>query len=223
MPMHDDDALSRLIHREATRHVPPAGLAEQIRAGLRASAPAAAPVLAAPALPWRRWLEAVLMFGAGAAVAAVVLMNVALPGAADHTGDEIAASHVRSLLEGHLTDVASTDRHTVKPWFAGKLDYAPPVQDLADQGFPLIGGRLDVIQARPVAALVYRDQKHVINVFVWPAAEHATKVEARQGFSLAAWSQAGMQFWAVSDATPQELQSFTQALRMRIDTAARTP
>ncbi|HEY4068899.1 MAG TPA: anti-sigma factor [Burkholderiaceae bacterium] len=220
MPMQDDDALSRLIHREAVRHAPPAGLAERIRAELRAAAPSAAPARAAPALPWRRWLEAVLVFGAGAAVTALVLLNVALPGAIDRTGDEIAAGHVRSLLDAHLTDVASTDRHTVKPWFAGKLDYSPPVQDLADLGYPLIGGRLDVVHQRPVAALVYRDHQHVINVFVWPASEHTGKAESLQGFSLVAWSQGGMQFWAVSDAAPQELQAFSQALRTRIDAAA---
>jgi anti-sigma factor RsiW len=173
MPTPDDDALGMLIRREATRHAPPAALAERIAADVRAAA-AKTP---APRRPWRRWFDAALVFGAGAATAWLVLASVTLPGTTDHTGDEIAASHVRSLMASHLTDVASTDRHTVKPWFAGKLDFSPPVHDLAEQGYALTGGRLDVIGGRPVAALVYREREHVINLFVWPAAASAASAQ----------------------------------------------
>jgi len=224
MSTPDDDSLSALIRREATRHAPPAGLAERIAADLRAATPSAAATT--PALRTRarrRWFDAALVFGAGAATAWLLLASVTLPGAADRLGDEIAGSHVRSLMAAHLTDVASSDRHTVKPWFAGKLDFSPPVHDLAAQGYALTGGRLDVIGGRPVAALVYREREHVINLFVWPAPAGAPSTQTRQGFSLAAWTQGGMQFWAVSDASPQDLQGFAQALRTRIDAAASTP
>ena len=215
MPMHDDELLSPLIRREATRHAPPAGLAERIAAELRASLPAAP--RRAHRSAWRRWLDGALVFGAGAATAWVVLGSVLLPAPTDRTGDEIAASHVRSLMASHLTDVTSTDRHTVKPWFAGKLDFSPPVHDLAEQGYALTGGRLDVIDGRPVAALVYRERQHVINVFVWPAPAHPATAQTRQGFNLAGWVQNGMQFWVVSDASAPDLQAFAQALRARID------
>ena len=215
MPVPDEDGLSALIRREATRHAAPAGLAERIAADLRA---AAAPAAVAPtrARRWRRWLDAALVFGAGAATAWLVLARVALPGPADAIGDEITASHVRSLMAAHLTDVASTDRHTVKPWFAGKLDFSPPVTDLAAQGYALAGGRLDVIGGRPVAALVYQERQHVINLFVWPAPAGRTSAQTRQGYSLVGWAQGGMQFWAVSDASAPDLQAFAQALRERI-------
>jgi len=224
MSTPDDDSLSALIRREATRHAPPVGLAERIAADLRAATPSPAATTPPPRTrPWRRWFDAALVFGAGAATAWLLLASVALPGAADRLGDEIAGSHVRSLMAAHLTDVASSDRHTVKPWFAGKLAFSPPVHDLAAQGYALTGGRLDVIDGRPVAALVYREREHVINLFVWPAPADAPSAQTRQGFSLAAWTQGGMQFWAVSDASPQDLQGFAQALRARIDAAANTP
>ena len=251
MPMHDDDddvlGLGSMIRREATRHAAPAGLAERIAAELRASAaparatasteaeahaasptpsptPARTPARAsAAARPWRRWLESVLVFGAGAATAWALVGSVLLTPASDRIGDEIAASHVRSLLATHLTDVASTDRHTVKPWFAGKLDFSPPVHDLAAQGYALSGGRLDVIAGRSVAALVYRDHDHVINLFVWPAQSgHAmtTQTQTRQGYNITGWAQNGMQFWAVSDASAPELQGFSRTLQARIASGA---
>ena len=224
MSTPDDDSLSALIRREATRHASPAGLAERIAADLRAATPSAAATTPPPRTrTWRRWFDAALVFGAGAATAWLLLAGVALRGTADRVGDEIAGSHVRSLMAAHLTDVASSDRHTVKPWFAGKLDFSPPVHDLAAQGYALTGGRLDVIGGRPVAALVYREREHVINLFVWPAPASAASAQARQGFSLAGWTQAGMQFWAVSDASPPDLQAFAQSLRTRIDSGAATP
>ena len=225
MSTPDDDALSALIRHEATRHAPPAGLAERIAADVRAATAGAAVMPPQVRVrPWRRWFDAALVFGAGAATAWLVLGSVVmLPGATDRTVDEVAASHVRSLMAAHLTDVASTDRHTVKPWFAGKLDFSPPVHDLAAQGYALSGGRLDVIGGRTVAALVYRERGHVINLFVWPAPAHAADAQTRQGFSLAGWTQSGMQFWAVSDASPQDLQAFAQTLRAQIAAAAGPP
>ena len=159
------------------------------------------------------------------ALALVLLMALvvwrAVPGLRP-SGDELLAqeivsNHVRSLqLEGHRTDVISSDQHTVKPWFDGKLDFAPPVKDFSSQGFPLLGGRLEYLNNRAVAALVYQRQKHFINLYIWPAepanatGELATK---RQGYNLLHWSNSGMNYWAVSDLNGVELHEFARLVQ----------
>jgi anti-sigma factor RsiW len=161
-----------------------------------------------------RWIGTAAVLASVVIVTWVVARGLARPSADDLLAQEVVASHVRSLMPAHLTDVASTDQHTVKPWFAGKLDFSPLVVDLADQGFPLIGGRLDYLDNQPVAALIYRRQLHVINLFIWPSTSTAgTQVEARQGYQLVHWSQSGMEYWAVSDLNAAELQMFAQLLQ----------
>src|SRR5256885_16555204 len=151
-----------------------------------------------------------------AAAAIVVLALVPFlrgPSGDDLLAREVISSHVRSLMANHLADVPSSDQHTVKPWFAGKLNFSPPVEDLARQEFPLIGGRLDYLDNRPVAALIYQRQKHFINLFVWPAgpgAEKAMNTISRQGYHLLHWLDSEFNYWAVSDISEKELQEFQQ-------------
>jgi anti-sigma factor RsiW len=134
---------------------------------------------------------------------------------------EVVSAHLRSLQAGHLTDVLSTDQHTVKPWFNGRLDVAPPVVDLTAQGFTLIGGRLDYVDARPIGAIVYRRRQHVINLFVAQTASterKAAKIETIQGFNIRRWSDHGLNYWAVSDLAADELAEFGD----KFETAMRT-
>jgi anti-sigma factor RsiW len=128
----------------------------------------------------------------------------------DPLPQNIVSDHIRSLIGTHLLDVPSTDQHTVKPWFNGKLDFSPEVKDFASQGFPLIGGRLEYLMDRPVAALVYQRRQHIINVFTWPATSTA-KTErsfARNGYVALHWNHGSMTFWAVSDISSVELSQF---------------
>jgi anti-sigma factor RsiW len=128
---------------------------------------------------------------------------------------EVVSSHIRSLMASHLMDVASTDQHTVKPWFNGKLDFSPPVSDFSTSGYPLIGGRLDYLRGRPVAALVYQRRKHFINVFAWPDEETAdseTHPRTQQGYHVIHETHGGMAYWIVSDLNPEELSAFARLL-----------
>ena len=132
----------------------------------------------------------------------------------DAVANELIDSHLRSLLADHLTDVASSDKHTVKPWFAGRTELSPPGVDLAAEGFPLVGGRLDLIEGKPVPALVYRAGKHVINVFVMPDEAHEfAETVTRRGYTLRHWNHGDLGYWAVSDAAPDEFAKFEHAFR----------
>src|SRR5262249_992225 len=147
--------------------------------------------------------------------ACALLFTAILPRGVD-ISEQVAESHVRSLMADHLTDVASTDHHTVKPWFAGRLDFSPPVYDLAAQGFPIVGRRVDCLAGRQVAAVVYRHGDHVINLYVWPAgARDAAPAPpgARQGYNVRHWTDNDMSYWAVSDLNPRELETFETLVR----------
>ena len=191
---------------------PPAHLQRRVRAAVRQAHRAETHTRV---WPWRGLSTA-------AAVAAVALLVWALmpiltgPSVNDRLTRELMAGHVRSLMANHLTDVASSDQHTVKPWFEGKLDFSPPVIDLADQGFPLVGGRLDYVDNRPVAALVYQRHQHVINLFIWPSPPDAEKGEqlvTQQGYHLLHWARSGLNYWAVSNLNMGELQAFVQRVQ----------
>lgn len=162
------------------------------------------------AWPWR----GLATFGAGAALAAAILLTVLPLGRSDIVAS-LVDDHVRALQPGHLLDVVSTNRHTVKPWFDGRLDFAPPVKDLAAGGFPLVGGRLDYLQGRSVAVLVYSHGKHVIELFIWPASGRSgvPARAGRDGYNVLHWDANAMSFSAVSDLEPSGLEEFARDWR----------
>ncbi|HUL40451.1 MAG TPA: anti-sigma factor [Burkholderiales bacterium] len=205
-------AMRSAIRERASYYAEPKYLEARIRAALPKPRKKTI-VFGQPGLGWLR-------FAASMAFAAVITWGVALHFNAanqeQRLTDEIISGHVRSLMGDHLADVASSDQHTVKPWFNGKLDFSPEVLDLTAQDFPLVGGRLDYINDRPVAALVYRHRKHYINLFVWPVESGENSVarsESERGYSLIHWRNSGMQFWAVSDLNATELMQFAGLLQ----------
>jgi anti-sigma factor RsiW len=163
-------------------------------------------------LNWN-WLTATTTGLATACLTLLLTVTLTRPAAQQQFAQEIVSSHIRSLMASHIMDVVSTDQHTVKPWFNGKLDFSPPVKDLAGQGFPLIGGRLDYLGGRSVAALVFQRNKHLINLFIWPVTAKDSEpvpLTPINGYNLIHWSEANMTFWAVSDLNGKELMEFVQ-------------
>jgi mycothiol system anti-sigma-R factor len=219
----------RAISNGAPYYKAPAELRERIRASLQEEiakeprrnvaedAPAGQRRTIPSAISWS-WLALAAAIIFAAIIAFNVMPRLQRPGSDQFLATQLIASHARSLLANHLTDVASTDQHTVKPWLDAKLDFAPPVVDLSSEGFPLIGGRLDYLDNRPVAALVYQRRKHFINLFVWPAASDAAKAPktmTRQGYQLLHWTDSDFNYWAVSDVNVDDLQSFRQQFETR--------
>ena len=205
-------AVRSLLRGEGVRHTAPDSLRQRI-----ADLPELSPARSRNMLP--DWL-APGMVGALAASLAIL----ALPGTGETSmiDQQLVSSHVRSLQPGHLTDVQTTNQHIVKPWFNGKIDFAPPVPELADKGFPLAGGRLDSINGKTVAAIVYHRRLHTVNLFVWPAEESRGRSSVEDGFALAEWSEDGLRFAAVSDIPAQELQQFEAEYRKRSNLAPAT-
>ena len=164
------------------------------------------------------WLRIGSAFASIVALCLVVWLVIPMrskPSSGDLLAKEIVSDHIRSMLVEHKTDVQSSNQHTVKPWFDGKLEFAPQVTDLSDKGFPLVGGRLDYIDNRRVAVLVYQREKHFINLFTWPTDEKDTapRLDTMQGFNMLHWNHNGMAYWAVSDLNMDELRAFSDLLR----------
>jgi anti-sigma factor RsiW len=205
------------LKQHMTRYKAPPGLERRIRHAIaQESGGKAARWTARLSALFTRALPLGLSFACGLLVAVSVVTLRGGSQGEEGIEQQVVAAHVRSLMVDHLFDVASTDQHTVKPWFTGKLDFAPPVTDLAEVGFPLVGGRLDYVNDRAVAALVYRRRGHTINVFVMPASDASAGPRATSqmhGFQVAEWQQGGMRFWAVSDISPHDMQQFELAMR----------
>jgi len=201
--------LRKTVKQDVLYFTAPTELRQRIKAGLPSRRRA---IAQQPAWSWN-WLTTAVSGAFALCLALLLMVMQTHPSSEQQLEREIVSSHVRSLMPGHSLDVASSDQHTVKPWFNGKLDFSPPVKDLAAQEFPLVGGRLDYVGGRSVAALVFQRHKHIINVFVWPVSEEnslPTVITPRQGYNLIRWCDAGMIFWAVSDLNQKELMEFGQ-------------
>jgi anti-sigma factor RsiW len=193
----------------------PKELEAKIRAGLRSAERDQDRAIRREWFPhWRDW--------AIAASAVILLVSSALlfrtvrrPPASEFLADQVVSSHIRSLMANHLTDVISSDQHIVKPWFSGKLDFAPVIKDLSSKGFPLVGGRLDYLDNRPVAALVYKRRQHTINLFLWPSPESDSGPRniTIKGYNVVHGTKSHMAYWAVSDLNTAELNEFVKDQR----------
>jgi len=208
-----------IVARDAAYYRAPGALKARIEALVDAEAAVAREPRARPRWNWS-WGMGWMGPAVAAAVAGVLAWNVAMMKVAGHQdqllAQDVTAAHVRSLmLDNHLNDVVSTDQHTVKPWFEGKIDFAPRVEELRDCGFPLAGGRLDYLDGRPVAAMTYRRRLHVVNLFEWPSRETSRDVQVSSinGYALARWSEGGLQYWAVADIAPDDIREFARCLR----------
>jgi anti-sigma factor RsiW len=206
---HNAQTLKKMLKQDALFFTAPKELRRAIKAELRSQVETKS--------RWSfwnwNWLTTAATGVATACLALMLTLSLTRPSAQQRLTQEIVSSNIRSLMANHMLDVVSTDQHTVKPWFNGKLDFSPPVKDLAAQEFPLIGGRLDYIGSRSVAALVFQRHKHVINLFIWPANGkdmNPAGSAAIQGYNVIHWAKAEMTFWAVSDLNEKELMEFVQ-------------
>ncbi len=203
-------SLGSAITNSAPAYRAPAHLRKNVRAALRRELKGEQPSFS----PW------LILAGAACALLIVgaVLFQSGHTSRTDAFADQVIANHIRSLLATHLVDVASSDQHTVKPWFEGKIDFAPTVTDFASQGFPLVGGRLDYLGGRTVAALVYQRNKHPINLFIEPAGSTSDRPPGainRRGYNILHWTRSGMDYWAISDLNKTELEQFAALVRQQ--------
>jgi anti-sigma factor RsiW len=201
-------SLSQLVREAAPYYAAPDRLSRRIRASVQ-ERDAAPPRQVAGA--WWDWLRPAALVAATAVVTWIAAPQLQRPPATDLLADEVISSHARATLTGHGTAVASSERHTVKPWLTSRLDFSPPVANLEAEGFPLIGARLDYVDRRPVGVLVYRRRQHVIDVFVWPDDERSAPASlelSKRGYQVLHWTDRGMRFWAISDLNAAELKTF---------------
>ena len=203
-------ALGAAIRKNVSYHRMPAALRARVRASLAGgrSAPPRA------RFAWPRWLQLGAVVATTAAVTAAITLQFAAPNADDALLAQIVASHARATVTAHQIDVASTDRHTVKPWLSAKLDFSPRVVDLADAGFPLRGGRVDYVDHRPVAVLVYTARQHVIDLYAWPASAARERAYAKNGYNVVSFRDGDLAYWAISDLNAADLRTFTEKFKM---------
>jgi anti-sigma factor RsiW len=204
-------ALKNLIQNANLRYAAPDDLKRNVRAALQLPSEA-------KARPQRRWYQMPALGWAAAPVLCALLLAAAVfwyrGQKEQQVAQQVVDSHIRSLLANHLADVPSSDQHTVKPWFNGKISFSPKVVDLSNKGFPLVGGRLDYVDNQTVAALVYRRRGHVINLFAYPSTGRSRPaMSERRGYNIIRWEADGLECWAVSDLNPQELQEFVGLLK----------
>ena len=197
-------------------HTAPASLQRRVTSGIRKASKSEATPRAPLVKPWR-WIAVATSVALVLVVSWIVVRLSAGPSPDEVLAREVVSNHVRSLMVSHIADVPSSDQHTVKPWFNGKLDFSPPVIDLDEQGFGLVGGRLDYLDSRAVAALVYKRKQHVINLFIWPTDEsdRSGQTATHQGYNVIHWCQTDMSYWAVSDLNSIELREFVQLARSK--------
>lgn len=207
-----DDYARLQQQQSAIRAIPPYQAPPELHAAIRRRLARAAEPSSAPRPFWRPLAIAASLLFAASVTWNIVQLRTSAP--QPELAENILDSHIRSLIGTHLLDVESTDQHTVKPWFNGRLDFSPQVKDLAADGFPLIGGRADYLNSRAVAALVYQRRKHIINLFTWPAAlsTSAPASFSRNGYNELHWTSGGMTYWAISDVGLSELDQFRQLL-----------
>jgi anti-sigma factor RsiW len=205
-------ALRSVLTEASLYNEAPKGLEDRVRSELRKASKDSK----SAALGGWRWRAVAASLPIMATLAWALVAIPRAPSGDEVVNQEVVSAHVRSLMAEHLTDVASSDRHTVKPWFNGKLDFSPEVNDLATDGYPLVGGRLDYIGGRGVVALVYRRGNHPINVFIWPepdARDGGDGESSLRGYNVIRWRRSGMRYWAVSDLNLPELRELTRDLQ----------
>jgi anti-sigma factor RsiW len=203
------DTLRTQLRENLVRYTAPDALRSRMHAQIVLYDAAASSVLRRP---WRRWPMAIAAGLLIAVASSGVTLAVARRYVVPPVANELVASHIRSLMPGHLTDVVSSNQHNVKPWFNGRVDMSPTVPDLSANGFPLVGGRLDYVNGRAVPVIVYSRRSHLINVYEWPESA-ATHFEPRNvnGYHLVEWYRSGIEYWAVSDLNDEELNAFVRA------------
>ena len=215
--LENQKALRDALRRSSLAYAAPTALRDRIQSSLRASSgiEVQEPKINWPSVHIWQWAGAVAVLALFSLSGWQLTARLRTPSSDQRISAEVFSSHARSLEANHLIDVVSSDQHTVKPWFDTKLDFSPPVENLASEGFPLVGGRLDYLEGREVAALIYQRREHFINVFVWPSptgSKSTEAIESREGYNIMRWSRGGFQCWAVSDIGASDLAQFVRLL-----------